>query len=119
MVQLVKDRMENDAMQMAYPDLLAWLFVQQKDYVSAFAQIKWMDEKLQEQGRRMLGFARNALREKEFKAAEIAYSEVIQKGVDAPFYQLSRAELLTCKKEKLYHTKIFLCLSKSNDNFTR
>lgn len=85
----------------AYPDLLAWLLVQQKDYEGAFQQVKAIDTKMDEQGRRVLGFARGALREKEFKAAILAYDFVIEKGKDYPYYQTARSEKLTCMKEEL------------------
>lgn len=85
----------------AYPDLLAWLYMQQKDYESAFTQIKAIDIRFNEQGRRALGFARLALREKEFKAAIIAYDFVISKGNDQPYYIIAGSEKLTCMKEQL------------------
>lgn len=86
---------------MAYPDLLAWLMIQQKNYAGAFQQIKEIDTKLDEQGRRVLGFARSALREREFAAAIQAYNFVIEKGKDYPYYQTARSEKLTCMKEQL------------------
>lgn len=82
-------------------DLMAWLYLQQKNYAKAFEQIKAIDEMQDEQGRRVLGFARAALREKEFKAAELAYQYIIDKGKIYPFYQTARGELLTCMKEEL------------------
>ena len=85
----------------AYPDLLAWLYIQQRDYENAFIQIKAIDNRFNEQGRRALGFARVALREKEFKAAIIAYDFVIEKGKDAPYYLLAKSEKLTTLKEQL------------------
>lgn len=85
----------------AYPDLLAWLYMQQKDYENAFTQIKAIDNRFNEQGRRSLGFARLALREKEFKAATIAYDFVIEKGKDQPYYIYASSEKLTCMKEQL------------------
>jgi TolA-binding protein len=85
----------------AYPDLLSWLLIQQKDYAGAFQQIKSIDLKLDEQGRRVLGFARACLREREYDAALLAYNHVIERGKDYPFYQIARGEKLTTMKEKL------------------
>jgi thioredoxin-like negative regulator of GroEL len=85
----------------AYPDLLAWLYIQQNDYENAFIQIKSIDNRFNEQGRRSLGFARVALREKQFKAALIAYDFVMSKGKDQPYYVIAYSEKLTCLKEQL------------------
>lgn len=86
---------------MAYPDLLAWLMIQQKNYSGAFQQIKEIDTKLDEQGRRVLGFARAAFREREYVAAIQAYDFVIEKGKDFPYYQTCLSERLTCMKDQL------------------
>ncbi len=85
----------------AYPDLLAWLYIQQKDYENAFIQIKAIDNRFNEQGRRAMGFARVALREKQFKAAITAYDFVIGKGKEQPYYIIASSEKLTCLKEQL------------------
>lgn len=85
----------------AYPDLLAWLYLQQHDYENAFTQIRAIDDRFKEQGRRALGFARLALREREFNAALSAYDFVIAKGPEEPYYILASGEKLTCMKEQL------------------
>jgi tetratricopeptide (TPR) repeat protein len=85
----------------AYTDLLAWILVQQKDYEGAFTQIKTIDNKLNEQGRRVLGFARTCLRENQYKASILAYNSVIDLGNDMPFFQTAKGEKLICLKRQL------------------
>ncbi len=85
----------------AYPDLLAWLYIQQNDYENAYIQIKAIDNQFLEQGRRVLGFARMTLREKKFNASLMAYDFVISKGKENPYYALASSEKLTCLKEQL------------------
>jgi tetratricopeptide (TPR) repeat protein len=97
----VQKRAAKESEIIAYTDLLAWMYIQQNDYENAFIQIKSMDNRLNEQGRRILGFARVAFRERKFAAAISAYDAVIEKGNDSPFYLTSRGEKLTCLKEKL------------------
>ncbi|MBK7764126.1 MAG: tetratricopeptide repeat protein [Bacteroidetes bacterium] len=97
----VEKRMSKEPEVQAYPDLLAWMYIQQKDYEKAFAQIKSIDIKLNEGGRRMLGFARVCLREWQFKAAIIAYDAVAALGKEQPYYELARSEKLTCMKQAL------------------
>jgi predicted Zn-dependent protease len=85
----------------AYTDLLAWVLLQQKDYEGAFLQIKTIDNKLNEQGRRVLGFARTCLRENQYKASILAYNHVIDLGNDMPFFQTAKGEKLICLKRQL------------------
>ena len=91
----------------AYPDLLAWLYIQQKDYDKAFEQIKRIDLKLNEGGRRMIGFARVCFRESQYPAAIHAYNEVIALGKELSFYQTARSEKLSCMKEQLQHNPMY------------
>lgn len=84
-----------------YPDLLAWLYIQQGDYAGAFTQIKAIDTRMNEQGRRVIGFGRVCLREKKFDTAIEAYNFVIEKGKDQPYYLNARSEKLTTLKTQL------------------
>lgn len=94
-------RSAKDAEQLAWPDLLAWYYTQQGDYESAFQQIRAIDTRLHEDGRRMLGFGRLALREKQYNAALKAYQAVAELGSDKPFYQLALSEELTVLNRQL------------------
>lgn len=94
-------RSVRDADQLAWPDLLAWYYTQQGDYESAFQQIRAIDTRLHEDGRRMLGFSRLALREKQYNAALQAYRTVAQLGADKPFYQLALSEELMVLNRQL------------------
>jgi len=61
--QKVQKRIEKQPDIEAYPDLMAWMYIQLKEYDKAFEQIKAIDLKLNEGGRRMIGFARVCFRE--------------------------------------------------------
>ena len=103
----VTKRIEKQPNIEAYPDLMAWIFVQQKDYESAFAQIKSIDLKLNEGGRRMIGFARVCFRELQFKAAILAYNAVADLGKEQAYYQIARSEKLTCMKNQLQRNPLY------------
>ena len=94
-------RSAKDPEQLAWPDLLAWYYTQQGDYESAFQQVRAIDTRLQEDGRRMLGFARLALREKQYKAALTAYKAVSDLGPQKPFYDLAQSETLLVLNRQL------------------
>jgi len=91
----------------AYPDLMAWLYIQNKNYEKAFTQIKAIDLKMNEGGRRIIGFARVCFRELQFKTALTAYDAVIAQGSEQPFYQIARSEKLTCMKQQLQHNPMY------------
>lgn len=99
----IQKRADKEPEMMAWPDLIAWIYIQQRDYDKAFLQIERIDTRLQEMGRRILGFARVAFREGEYKPALKAYDEVIKKGKEQPYFQLATVERLTCLKEQLMH----------------
>lgn len=94
-------RSAKDPEQLAWPDLLAWYYTQQGDYESAFQQIRAIDTRLHEDGRRMLGFGRLALREKQYKAALMAYDAVSALGTEKPFYDLAQSETLLVLNRQL------------------
>ena len=103
----ITKRIEKNPDVEAYPDLMAWMYIQQKDYERAFIQIKAIDTKLNEGGRRMVGFARVCFREKEFKAAVIAYKAVAALGKEQPYYNIARSEKLTCMKQQLQNNPLY------------
>jgi len=90
----------------AYYDLLSWIYIQQDDYENAFRQIKSIDIRLGEDGRRVLGFGRTCLREKKYKAAIESYDFVISKE-SSPYVSLAQSEKLTTLKEQLIHKPNF------------
>jgi TolA-binding protein len=97
----IMKRIGKDEMNMLYPDLLAWIYIQQKDYESAFIQIKSIDLRLQENGRRIIGFARMALREMQYNAAIEAYNYIIDTEKESSYYKLALSEKLTALKSQL------------------
>ena len=107
LLKKVMKRAAKEPENLAYPNLLSWLYIQQNDYENAFIQINAIDTRLNEQGRIILGFARVAFREKQYKAALMAYGVVIEKGNELPFYVQARSEKLTCLKEQLKYTPIY------------
>jgi len=105
--QKVQKRIEKQPDIEAYPDLMAWMYIQLKEYDKAFEQIKAIDLKLNEGGRRMIGFARVCFREFQFQAAISAYNAVAALGKEQPYYQIARSEKLSCMKEQLQRNPMY------------
>ena len=103
----IEKRMAKEPEVQAYPDLIAWMYIQQQDYEKAFTLIQSIDRKLNEGGRRMLGFARVCLREAQYKAAFAAYDAVSALGKEQPYYEMSRSEKLTAMKIALQHNALY------------
>jgi predicted Zn-dependent protease len=94
-------RINENAEVVVYPDILAWLYIQQGDYESAFVQVKAIDTRLQENGRRVLQFANIAAVEKKYTAAYEAYDFVIAQGKENPSYASAYAQKISLKKSEL------------------
>jgi tetratricopeptide (TPR) repeat protein len=104
-VELVRKKMikriNEQADNLIYPDILAWLFIQQKDYDNAFVQIKALDIRLAEQGLRLLNFGKVAGIEKQYSAAYLAYDYIINEvGKTSPFYNTAYASKIALVKQE-------------------
>ena len=85
-----------------YPELLAWLFLQKKDYKNAFRQLKSVDRLNEEDGRRIYDLANIAENDRDYDAAIEGFRYIIdEKGRQSPIYIESQKNLLACKRKKL------------------
>jgi len=103
----VYKRIQNNPRELAYPELLVWFFLQQKDYESAFVQVKALDRRLNEDGRRVFELAQTANLENQFDAAIQAYDYVIEKGPMNPLYEPAKMALIASKMKRLQYDKEF------------
>ncbi len=88
--------------EIAYPELLQWLYVQQKDYKKALRQARALDRKLDENGSRVYELASIAQNAKAYDGAISAYQYIIDtKGPNTRFYITSKLEMLDCKRKKV------------------
>ncbi len=58
-------RIQKDPQRTIFPDLLIWMYIQQKDMTAAFVQSKAMDKRFDEGGVRLMELARIALANKD------------------------------------------------------
>lgn len=84
-----------------YIDLLTWIYVQNKDFEGALAQMKALDKRKGENGLRVLDIAHMAQTEGDYNSAIAGYEYVIAKGKENMLYFQARTELLNCRKEKI------------------
>lgn len=86
-----------------YNELLIWLFVQKKDFESAFIQVKALDKRLKENGTRVFDLALAAMNEKNYNAAIQAFQYLIDIGDGElnSYYFYAREAILNARKEKI------------------
>ncbi len=88
----------------SYIDLLTWIYVQNKDFEGALAQMKALDKRKGEDGSKVLNVARMAQTEGDYTNAIDGFEYVVNKGKQNTLYFQARTELLNCRKEKISKT---------------
>ena len=95
-------RIQEDAKNSAYPELLSWFFLQKKDYKNAFRQLKSVDRLNNEDGRRVLELAEIAEGDHDYDAAIEGYNYILtDKGRSNTFFIEAKRSSLACKRKKL------------------
>jgi tetratricopeptide (TPR) repeat protein len=84
-----------------YSELLLWLFLQEKDFESAFIQAKGLDKRLAENGDRLLSLGRTCVSNKDFLTAEKCFQYVVEKGSLNINYTTARMELINAVNERV------------------
>ncbi len=85
-----------------YIELLAWSFVQRKDFKSALRQYKALDKRLGESGQRVMRVADEAAEARDYDAAISAYEYVIlEKGQTSPYFYDAKREAMQCRRRKV------------------
>lgn len=72
----VEDAQKSEPHNVALMQLLAWLFMEGKNYDKAYTIYQSLDEKTKAGGREIFNFAERAFRDKAFKSAAKAYSDI-------------------------------------------
>jgi len=76
-----------------FSDLLVWIYVQKRDFESAFFQTKALDKRLKENGKRVFDLGRTCIGNDEYETGRKAFLYVIEKGPSAGLYLPARMEL--------------------------
>lgn len=85
-----------------YIELLAWSFVQRKDYKSALRQYKALDKRLDEPGQRIFKLANDAANARDYDTAIAGFEYIItEKGAQNPFFFDSKREAMNCRRRKI------------------
>ncbi len=83
-------------------ELLAWSFVQRRDYKSALRQYKALDKRLDENGQRIFNLANDAADAKDYDTAILGYDYIVaEKGQLNPFFFEAKREAMECRRKKI------------------
>ncbi len=94
-------KIQKDQGQFIYSELLYWLFLQEKDFESAFIQAKALDRRLNEEGSRLVELGKTCQSNGDFLMAENCYRFVVELGRNGANYLTARMELLQVANERL------------------
>jgi len=81
--------------------MLAWVFLQKKDYKNALRQVRALDKQQKGDGLRVYQLAQIAANDKDYDVAIEAYQYVIDKGPGNLFVTDSKQEYLRCRRNKI------------------
>lgn len=100
-------RIQKNPEQTFFSEMLIWLFVQQKDFESAYIQARALDKRLKEDGGRMVSLGGLAAANLDYDAAIKCYQYVIDKGKDNINYVPARIELLNTYNKKVTESNTY------------
>ena len=96
------NRIQEDPNSDYYPEMLAWAFIQKKDYPNALRQVRALDRRFGENGGRVFRLGQTAANDKDYDTAIKAYQYIIDnKGAVSSYYLDAKRESLRCKRYKL------------------
>jgi tetratricopeptide (TPR) repeat protein len=94
-------RIQRDPQRTIFPELLIWMYVQQKDLEAAFIQSKAMDKRLDEGGQRLMDLAGIALANGDHATAFKCYDYVVSLGRNDGNYLQARIGAVRARYDQL------------------
>jgi len=94
-------RIQRDPQRTIYPELLIWMYIQQKDMNAAFVQSKALDKRFDEGGARLMDLAQIALANNDHATAYKCYDHVLSLGRNDANYLLARIGAVRTRYDQL------------------
>ncbi len=96
------ERLQKNQENVLYTELLAWVFIQNKDYKNALRQVKSLDRRLRENGNRVYELGTMAVNARDYDVAIEAFEYIVDsKDPMSVFYLDAKKELLDTKRAKI------------------
>ena len=84
-----------------YSDLLIWLYLQKKDFYSAFIQAKAIEKRASGTGKRIFNVGNIAMNNDDYEMAVEIYEYLTKNFMASSFYSIARRNKIFCKSEVL------------------
>jgi tetratricopeptide (TPR) repeat protein len=85
-----------------WPDMLAWILIQRKDYGGALRQARALDKRLDENGQRVFDLGQLALNARDYETAIKAFDYIVEnKPVGSVFYLEAKREGLLARRRAI------------------
>jgi predicted Zn-dependent protease len=97
-------RTQSSPNQSEYPELLIWLYVQQKNFSKAFFQARAIDKRLKMNGEKVYEIGNIAIQNKSYEEAIPIFEYVIREYPKGPLYVLAKNQLINSKEEQIKKT---------------
>lgn len=95
-------RLQADESNTEFTELLAWSFIQQKDYKSALRQVKALDKRTADNGIKVMKLGRDAADARDYETAIAAFDYILtEKGEGNALYFDAKQEIMNCRRKKL------------------
>lgn len=93
----IQDANEKDT---TFPEMLAWVFIQRKDFKAALRQARALDKRLDENGQRVLQIGKMAANSKDYESAIAAYDYITENKSTASgiYLEAKREGLITRRR---------------------
>ncbi len=100
--------LQKDAENLFFPEMIQWVFIQNKEYSKALRQARALDLRLNENGSRVYRMAQIAANDKDYTTAIEAYNFIIEnKDPTNSYYIDSKKELLKSKRLKITQDPLY------------
>jgi len=90
--------------QVAYSEMLIWLYTQRKDFFSALMQARSLDKRTKGGGGRVMELGAIALKNKDYESAIEAYDYVTKEYRGGPYYEIARERAIKSREEQVRNT---------------
>ena len=95
-------RLQKNQGNVLYTELLAWVFIQNKDFGNALRQVRSLDRRLKENGSRVYELGSMAVNAKNYDVASQAFEYIVNnKDRSSVFYLDAKKESLNTKRKKI------------------
>jgi tetratricopeptide (TPR) repeat protein len=94
-------KIQKNPNELAYPEFLYWIFLQEKDFESAFIQAKSLDKKTTNDGSRVYSLGEICISNKAWSTAENCFKYILDKDKQGAMYVPARIMLVQAMSEKI------------------